>query len=295
MVVSGNTQFDSEMIDLSSTTAISGCPTAASHNGGAGQTRDGVGFFVDDKVIYCGGYDGNNNNVISKACHIYHFGNDSWTLGPTMNDKRRYPALAKMNDTHFWICGGRNSFGDAGHKTTEVYNTVTNSLSYYEDLPKKTSYQYLVKIDDTRYFTGGFGKSPDENKAWIFDSSDRSWTPRQDSTNKHNEGAACGVVTLSDGTKEIVVAGGKNQATTEIYSIATNTWRPSDNLPTSTERMSSVPYKTSFVAIGGRVGGSRIDSVLYFDPVLHTWETLPVTLQSARMLAVAVLTTIPAC
>ena len=50
------------------------------------------------------------------------------------------------------------------------------------------------------------------------------WTelaPMQENRTSH----ACGLVTLSDDTKELVVAGGYHRTSVEIYNFETQTWR----------------------------------------------------------------------
>lgn len=58
----------------------------------------------------------------------------------------------------------------------------------------------------------------------MYDFTSNTWTelpPMQENRDSHG----CGVVTLEDGTQELVVAGGYDRTSVEIYNFGTQVWR----------------------------------------------------------------------
>ena len=106
--------------------------------------------------------------------------------------------------------------------------------------------------------------------------------------------AQAGVVTRSDGTQEVVVAGGlpiPTSDTVEIFSFETGSWRSAENnLPSSNHDGASVPYGDTFLIVGGYDTFTEIDTILKYNPDEEFFETLPQHLLygTARMAAMLV-------
>ena len=79
------------------------------------------------------------------------------------------------------------------------------------------------------------------------------------------------------------MAGGQNSKTSEIFDLATQTWRYGPDLPVSNQLYwgASVPYGDTFLIIGG-YDYEYSDSILSFDPTLDSWVELPQKLTQGR-------------
>ena len=87
-----------------------------------------------------------------------------------------------------------------------------------------------------------------------------------------------GLVTYPNGDKGILVAGGYNQAgltTVDFLNLDTLIWEPKLSLPIDIYYGASVPFKDSFLIVGGYSQDlSYLDSVYYYNPNVDQWELM---------------------
>ena len=93
-----------------------------------------------------------------------------------------------------------------------------------------------------------------------------------------------GIVNQSDGSKSIMIVGGNKKSSSELFDFQTNSWTKKADLPYQLNSGSTLPYKDSFIIIGGFIYESwrKSKSILYYDPLLDRWETLKEELNIPR-------------
>ena len=108
---------------------------------------------------------------------------------------------------------------------------------------------------------------------YIYDRDADSWTQMANMLIGRDD-HSCGVVEMF-GVKEVVVAGGDFEdapTTSEVYSVATNTWRQIEDLPHGIYYAASVPFRESFLIVGGyRSGVGHLDTIYEFDVENESW------------------------
>lgn len=97
-----------------------------------------------------------------------------------------------------------------------------------------------------------------------------------------------GLVTWPNGTQEIMVSSGSNNAS-EIFSFDSMAWRSGADFPdvTYAYKGQSLQYRDSFIAISGYVFLSAEESkyrkdIWYFDPELNQWTEFESSLEIGR-------------
>lgn len=83
-----------------------------------------------------------------------------------------------------------------------------------------------------------------------------------------------GVVTYPDGTEGILVAGGTGLRKTYFLDLDTLTWHAKRDLPTDIEFGMSVPFKDSFLLVGGTGSQGIRDTIYYYDSSANQWDLM---------------------
>ena len=261
---------DVEVIDVSSSTPLpcfkpSDYPVTAYHT---------MGALIQGSPIVCGGH---YQKSVYASCYSYSINNNTWTETFSLNTPRFVPTAVALSDSEFWITGGESRNGEL-LDTIEVYSPE-NGLSFSSiRLPQATRGHSLVKINSTSLFlTGGEGVT---ESAWILDVSSQEWIA-QEPIDFSREGSFAGLVTRSNGEQEIVIAGGNNAASSEIFSLLTGSWRYGTNLPHFYRNGASVQNANASVAVGGYYADAE-DTIYKNDPDEESWELLPTRLEGGR-------------
>ena len=197
-----------------------------------------------------------------------------------MKISRRHASAVRMNDTHWWITGG--AYESDVQNTTEIYDSTSRTFRDYVRLPQHIMYHTTVKVRDDLYFMAA--GSYTDGYSHLFDAATETWTELPGSEVEHSEGFV-GVITLADGTKEIVLAGGEGAGTsTEIYSFETNSWRAGPDFPISENFYGgSIAFQNSFLAVGGAVGPRDYSgAIFYLDPDTLEWVDMTTELLTPR-------------
>jgi N-acetylneuraminic acid mutarotase len=100
-----------------------------------------------------------------------------------------------------------------------------------------------------------------------------------------------GLVTLADGTKEVIVVAGDGVVATQIFSLDTQTWRLGPDFPGGELVLgSSVQYGDTFLIVGGfAVAGEWLDTIYVYDAEAESWELTDETLAVPRFYFAALL------
>ena len=170
--------------------------------------------------------------------------------------------------------GGYNA-EDLFFQSTEICSP-SSGCTEFVDLPEESFSTQAVRIDQKRIFV----LPNDQGHAWIFNQEDNSFQRIPDLTQKRRKP----VIGFING-HEVVVAGGVQTRSSEIFDLNINEWRIGPPLPVTyyLESATSVQYQNSFLIVGGRDSflGYQ-DSIIKFDPVNYGWQMMPQRLQRKR-------------
>lgn len=85
-----------------------------------------------------------------------------------------------------------------------------------------------------------------------------------------------GFVTYPDGSNGIMLAGGYDETSTEFLDLQTLTWEPKHSLPLDIYYAASVPFKDSFLIVGGHHYNANdyLKSIYYYNPATDKWDFL---------------------
>ena len=91
------------------------------------------------------------------------------------------------------------------------------------------------------------------------------------------EASSCGVTRDANGNAQYVVIGGGRymEDHVQILDIAARTWSVGPSLPSHLKATVAVPYKRSFLLVGGRSNEAFTDEVLEFDSENMRWISRP--------------------
>merc|ERR1712122_63978 len=92
---------------------------------------------------------------------------------------------------------------------------------------------------------------------------------------------SCGIVPSASGTGyEVIVAGGRERESYEIFSIETETFRPGNNMTFGITEASDIRVDDTFVMVGGRIYDEQgsyhySDKLIKYLPESGTFMELP--------------------
>ncbi len=95
-----------------------------------------------------------------------------------------------------------------------------------------------------------------------------------------------GLINHNDEQKSIVMVGGTNCKSTIVFDSKTRSWSKKADLPFVIYGGATLPYKDSFIIIGGyqyKNSAGLEKSILYYNPLLDKWEVLEEEMRSARV------------
>ena len=111
----------------------------------------------------------------------------------------------------------------------------------------------------------------------------KTWT-KMPSQMEYRTNFYSGLVTQPDGSKSGMIAGGIIKSSSEMFDFKTNSWTKKADLPYKLGGGSTLPYRDSFIIIGGNNydSWSESKSILYYNPLFNKWETLEEELKLGR-------------
>ena len=176
-------------------------------------------------------------------CYTYDHELDQWNETFAMVEGRRYARVVLLSETTMWITGGH---GDNSWLASTEICTVRQGCYKSVDLPAVSQYHNVINIDGTHVMYYNLGK------AWMFDITTQDWTPLADGMEERIE-AYAGLVEYPDGRREVIIAGGYNTKTSEIFDLDTEEWTAGQDLSVDTDLYGgiSVQYGSTFIIAGG--------------------------------------------
>ena len=112
---------DVEIVDVSTSTisrerGSSGCRSIKDY---PHTMSSGVGTYIGDHPLICGGYYSLDIGDQTNKCHEYSVVANDWTETAPMLEARSAAAAVTINSTHWWVTGGYTPSGWT--KSTEIY------------------------------------------------------------------------------------------------------------------------------------------------------------------------------
>ena len=116
------------------------------------------------------------------------------------------------------------------------------------------------------------------------------WTPLP-SVPTPRDTSQAGFVTYPDGAKGVLVAGGSVTDSAEFLNLDTLIWEPKQSLPFDISYAASVPFKDSFLIVGGKSQdlGSDLRTVYYYNASVDDWQVMEETMRYERFALAAFL------
>jgi hypothetical protein len=278
-VVSGWFEYNEcEVVDLSGNKKD--CPAIANHP----SLYDSIGTFIGGRALTCGGTDDGTfgePGFYMRECLSYDNVTNTWIQDLDMLSRRSQGAGVMMSDTEWWVSGGYN--GNDETTDSERYASNGTEFSSFIPLPDGDTYHVMLKHNDTQYvMVGGFHLQGD---VFLFNTETELWTPLDPPMPTNRNSPFAGIVTHQDGKKELVVAGGCGESSSEIYSFESLSWRTGPVLPIAGDLCfgASVQYENTFLVVGGGnvISGEEPD-IYKYDPDNESWITLAENLKNGR-------------
>ena len=280
MIVGGETvdaYNDVEVLDLSgrngNCTKPSDYPVA----------KGSCGVLFNGAPTVCGGYyeatSGPNTWNYTTKCFAYDHAADSWNFFADMMYPRSRYGCSYASYDEWWHSGG-----DSSKTTTEVIKSDGTTFQRYLDLPEGMFQHTMVRVNDTAVvFAGNYPKS---DRVYLFDTTTESFTSLPALTVSRYWPQAGSV-----NSSKIIVAGGSSVSSSEVIDLndIASGWSFTGSLPQSLGYGASVPFKDSFLIVGGFTGAQRSVHVYEFDVFADSWITRDERMATDRQVLTAFL------
>jgi hypothetical protein len=253
-----------EAVDLSGNQKV--CPSIPDFH----VSRGSFGNFIEGKPFVCGG-----GLPDTTDCYSYNNLTNSWDPEASMLQAKSFAAVVEISDTEWYFSGGfRGGSTIDGLRYTEGIGFASDvNLTLAEER------HITLRINETHVMMIGAIKG--KGKAWLLNIGTSTWTALPNMNDQTRTSPFAGLVTFPDGRKEVVVAGGEFQTSTEIFSFDDMTWRNGPNdIPTDGAALffgASVQFEDTFLAVGGTDGhalGVVTTTIFKFDPATEDWVEL---------------------
>ena len=253
-------------------------------------TGQSSGTFIGGRPINCGG------SNLQQTCREFIAKENVWEEPEFQLNVPRSPGGGvRVSEDQWWLTGG-NGF-------TDLYTEGAGfALSTEKPEPLTGSYS-LTRVTDTQVIMTGGRILPSSNnlsnQTWLYDFFLEEWARLPDFQLARKEHMT-GLVQGTDGSKYLVLTGGYDEdynstLSTEVYSLANQTWSAGPDLPQTVRRAETLPYEWSFLMVGGFLNNTMSDRILYFDPVVFDWVILPDRLSTPRTSFVSMIVPLDFC
>ena len=177
---------------------------------------------TDSSPHICGGRQNGNR---TDRCYKYHFQTNAWQEAGTLPRIVGDSGHASSEQWGLVVSGGR----DDVERLATVFRTADGVFfDEITSLPAPTENHCLVVLSDTRLFiAGGYVDGHgDADEAYVYDSESGDWTSVGNMPGPPRHALACGLaVDPFAPRRQVVVAGGRNFATVDLYDVDTGEWR----------------------------------------------------------------------
>ena len=222
----------------------------------------GVATVLDDKLTLC----------LADGCQKYDPCSDMWqsAVFPGVDPARGFAKAAFMPDGRWWIFGGAEN----GTYKWNVIMYENGGFTLKPDMPTGLGKwaHCAVAVNSTHIFLAG-GKTGSGNSqiAYLLDTTTDQWIRLPD-LRVPRHWHACSVI-----GNEVMVIGnfqGPGINDTEIFSLTTLQRRDGPATPGGLKfcKTRIVPYKDSFLTVGGFLGTENIADVYEYNPTTPGWD-----------------------
>ena len=242
-------------------------------------TRYGaVGAYVENAAaVACGGF------PITSGCSKFNPELGTWDPATSMIVERWFASSAFING-EWWISGGYDLL-----TSTEVLDSDSDTFVSYKDLPEGREQHNLVNINSSVVMMLG-GADSYHADTYIFNAAvdGGTWIVGE-SLLVGRMKCQAGLVTLKNGTRAVVVAGGVDERTTEFFNLDTKIWSFGPDLPYDINQGASVQVDDTFLIAGGKTGSNYLENLIKFDTESESWIEMSQKLPIGRIRAAAFL------
>jgi len=226
----------------------------------------------------------------NSRCYKYNYTSMDWVPAAEKPIKRLVHTGSSYHSSFGLVVSGghvRDLAGGAGDDHDEIFYTKDGNQfhRFPTKLPDKRHGHCQIAIDeDTFMIIGGayVGVGPLASSYMFNRITGWERLPDMHETKNHN---GCGLVTLPDGRKEVIVVDAcHNTNTVESFDLESRRWKREDNFPFATALCAptegTIPFKNSFLVIGGHKGdGVDSKNIFWFNPKTRGWHKMPVELR----------------
>ena len=253
-----------------------------------------MAVLLEDQPHVCAGWDAYNG--YNNKCYRYDPVLDSWTESGALTVQRNEYAGCAFSYAHGMVIAGGFGIDNAPptYLDTVEYSMQGAVFGKLPDLPQKMQSDCLVALwGGDLFIAGGTTYGIDgssyvvSEKTYIYSDYDNVWNEVADMINPR-ERLMCAAVAAGDGNQqEVITAGGANALgdtsdVVEIYSVNSGTWRTANPLPSPIMEATAVPFRGSFLIVGGVVSGGSLSDLIYrYDVGSDSWELADTRLPAA--------------
>ena len=239
----------------------------------------------DGRVIVIGGFDINSTHGPLESAEIYDPTTGVWCAGGSMSVPRYLHSAVALKDGRVLVIGGATASGNGDANgilaSAELYDPSTRSFTPAHPM-HHTRYGSTATLvpDGTVLVTGGGFDISTQSSTEIYDSVDDSWTDGPDMSASRWRHTATLVSVPVPGSQsppltEVVVTGGTWLPNTDVYDIASHTWRRGADLPDALQGDTATALADGRVLVSGGLTygpGPVLASTEIFQPLTGQWS-----------------------
>ena len=235
-------------------------------------------------------------------CFSLFGSNRTWSEGIPLDFFPYYNRAVLVGDPalrNYWIMGGGYR---ASPRTSYYYNGVDQFTESQREVATDVFGDCLLRLAEDEQLLVNDETWMIKDGTWTKQAANFQWEA-ENSQQRTFQFGICGLVYDKDGNPEkaVVGAGTYGDIFTQIFDIATRSWRRGPNLPGSRYETVNVAAGRSFLVVGGntKVDGTetRVATVIEFNPDSEEWVIRPERLSTGRsnMYAIMVDENVIAC
>eukprot|EP00092_Neocalanus_flemingeri_P012987 GFUD01013997.1.p1 GENE.GFUD01013997.1~~GFUD01013997.1.p1 ORF type:complete len:1217 (+),score=231.72 GFUD01013997.1:486-3653(+) len=251
------------------------------------KTADATGALFNDLPHMCPEY---KDGEQSRECFKLKI-DGSWEEGFNLQEALKHWGSSVVFDdwegvnTAWWIVGGEPD----GFQTEVWGGNPPKEISNEIKLPNTINQPCMAKISEHEAFITAVPKDVEagSNFAWIFNIQSNTWNTLP-ATKEKRLGVSCGFLNTTSG-RFVVLAGGENSSTTEIFNLDTRTWSLGPDIGVNLEGGSMVSVNDQqLLLVGGynSITSQVMSEIRRMNESMASWETVG-QLTTARALTVA--------
>ena len=116
-----------------------------------------------------------------------------------------------------------------------------------------------------------------KKETYIYDNIQGLWSDNYP-MNHARKSPQAGLIQYPNNSWSIIVAGGEEEITTEIFNFDQKSWTEGPELPYRIKSAASVQWNNSFIIVGGNSESGRLKTLWKFDVESENWKLMEETL-----------------